>query len=442
MRVFRRGWFLRGAALTLTMAFAVSSVAAQEDEAAQPAEEAPAITPDAPPAVEQDSIDAYQVRVAETDYLAGRLQVVDPITGEIRGVRKSGLLIIQNGKVVGRAETGVSGVAQIKNLPIGPYSVVAIGPDGMGAFGFEVLPMAAGVAVPSYRFDTLIVPGTDMVVAQREFCSAGAVPAGIPAPALEAGPPAPLPPVPVAFQEQPEADPGYELDPGVSEGAVSAPLKGQPILVRNGESGVGQILVFSSGHSEPIGMANTRVSFIRGGQLLGSVETDSEGYCGVVGLEDGYYSMVGVGDSGFVAMGVRVETFAAASAGAADSQVSLLQAHVPVDWRVAGAGPDAIGFAPGFACGHCGGPSPKCCGGCGAAPFGAPCGPFGGGCGGFGGGGGGFGAGGGGGLFGGGLLGTLVGAGIGAAIGAAIADDDDDDDEGGGGGVPVSPAGP
>jgi hypothetical protein len=337
----------------------------------------------------------------------------------------------------------VAGVAQIKNMPIGPYSVVAIGPDGMGAFGFEVLPMASGVAVPSYRFDTLIVPGTDMVVAQRTFCGLGGGPAG-PIPAAEQAP-EPLPPIPVSFQEQP-ADPGYEAapTPDAVDGAVSAPLKGQPILVRSNETGVGQILVFGAG-GDPVGMGNTRVSFIRGGQLLGSVETDSQGYCGVVGLEDGYYSMVGIGESGFVAMGVRVETFAAsatASLSKDDSLVSLLQAHVPaVDWRVAGAGIDAVSYAPGFACGHCGGPAPGCCGGCGAAPFGAPCGGLGGGCGGFGGGGGGFGAGGGGGLFGGGLLGTLLGAGIGGAIGAAVADDSDDDDEGGGGGV-VSPAGP
>ncbi|MDQ3333320.1 MAG: hypothetical protein M3552_22190 [Planctomycetota bacterium] len=431
-RVLRQGLVASIAALAATSAFA-------QDENAIPAEpEAPAVTPDGP-AARRDSIDAYQVRIAESGYMAGRLQVVDSLTGEVRGIRKTGLLFIQNGKVVGRGETGVSGVAQIKRLPVGAYSAVALGPDGMAAFGFEVLPPADGVAVSAYRFDALIVPASDVAVAQRTICSGGdfaATPLPLPAP------PEPLSPLAVALKAQVDGpitpaplEEGFDYE---SASEVAAPLKGQPILVQDGESGVGQLVVLAA-DGQPMGLENARVSFIRSGQLLGTVETDSRGYCGVLGLEDGIYSMVGVGQNGFIALGVRVQTFAGSATAktqAADEEfVSARQVGAPVvGWRAAGATSDALAFAPGFACGSCG--QSGCCGQCAAGPCGGPCDSFGAGGYGSGFGGGGFGgAGGGGGFFGGGLLGPLLGVGIGAAIGAAIADDDDDDGDDGGFGV-------
>lgn len=430
-RLFRQGTFAIVAGMAATVAFA------HEDGAAQPADaEVPAIQPDAEPA-RPDSIDAYQVRLADTEFLAGRLRVVDPMTGELRGVRKTNLLILQEGKIVGRAQTGVSGVAQIKSLPIGDYSVVAIGPDGMAAFGFEVLPMASGVAIPSYRFDTLIVPGRDVSVGQRAICAAGEP---VPAPAAaNPAPPAPLPPIPVTLRRQVEGPVRSAPVEGIdafAENPVAAPLKGQPMFIQQGETGVGQIVVLSDASGTPVGLTNARLSFIRSGQLLGIVETDDQGYCGVVGLDGGIYSMVGVGSNGFIALGVQVQTAEAPSTAksAADDEnfVNALQVGpAAVGWRVCGAHASALVYAPGFGCGAFG--QPGCCGQCSINP----CHPCAGGFGGFGGGG--F-AGGGGGFGGGGLLGALVGAGVGAGIGAAIADDDD---AGGGGNViVVSPNAP
>ena len=425
-------------------ALLTQSAFAQDASASRPS---PEITPNGPPA-RQDSIDAFQVRIADNEYLAGRLRVVDPLNGEIRGVRKTRLLFTQNGKVVGRGETGVSGVAQIKSLPIGAYSAIALGPDGMAAFGFEILPPAEGVAVAPYRFDALLVPAADMAVAQRSICSAGPFATATPLP-LPA-PPAPVSPLAIAFTRQIDGPISSEPEPGSADydafasDAVASPLKGEPILVRDGDTSQGQLVVLSA-DSRPIGLENSRVSFIRGGQIAGSVETDSDGRCEVVGLVDGIYSMVGVGTNGFIAMGVRVKTLDRQAADArhlkSETLVTALQPEAPiVEWRSAAATSDALAFAPGFACGACG--RAGCCGECAAGPCGGPCGPgigAGGGYAGFGGGGFG-GAAGGGGLFGGGggLFGALVGAGVGAAIGAAVADDGDDEG-GGGGGASASP---
>lgn len=435
MTFFRLGRHFRRGTLALVAGLATTAGFAQDDESSRSTDlEVPAVQADAEP-VRQDSIDAYQVRLAETDYLAGRLQVVDPISGEIRGVRKTNLTIVQAGKVVGRAQTGVGGVAQIRSLPIGDYSIVAIGPDGMAAFGFEVLPMASGVAVSSYRFDGLMVPAPDVSVVQRGLCTGTA-----PLPST-----GPLTPIPVALERQVEESVTSTAVADVDAFAgqpVSAPLKGQPIFIQSGEAGVGQIVVFNGPTGAPIGLTNARLSFIRSGQVLGTVETDDEGHCSVIGLEDGIYSMVGVGSEGFIALGVRVETSAspltAESATEDESLVSSLQVGGPnVGWRVCGAHATALPYAPGFGCGSCG--KPGCCGQCGlnvCDSCDGAFGPGGFGAGGFGGGG--FGAGGGGFGGGGGLLGALVGAGVGAGIGAALANDDDD----GGQIIIVSPSSP
>ena len=403
-----------------------------------------------------DAIDAYQVRMTESNYLAGRLQVFDPYSGKLRGVRRTDLLIIQDGDVVSRAQTGVDGVVQIKNLPEGEYSVVAIGPDGLAAFGFEVLPVATGVAASPYRFDVLLVPGRDVGVAQRSICMGdescvacvGDDPTLMPVPTRHNWTPgSPLMPIPASTRLG-AVRPASAIE-SISAGQfedgevqhVSAPLKGQPILLRDSESGRGQLVILTAAGGEPVGLANARLSLIRSGQILATIETDERGYCGMVGLGDGVYSMVGVGSNGFIALGVRVQTASAgpkpvvtASAnsrtrgevGGAEYVHSVQYGPAPVGWRVAGAQLGAIGYAPGFACGGCG--EVGCCGGCGVGPCGGPCGPMAGACGfgggfgmgGFGGGGGGFG--------GGGVLGALLGAGLGAAIGAAIASDDDNDD--------------
>jgi hypothetical protein len=398
------------------------SAFAQEDPLSfGPDESAPdaIVPPDEAPTAEPDRIAVYQVRQVDSDYMAGRLQVVDSTTGEVRPVRKTSLLVVQGNTVVGRAETGNGGVAQIPKLPTGSYAVIAIGPDGLGAFGFEILESVTGVAVPSYRFDAMIVPSVDVSAAQAMIRESIAVPGA--APPAKAAPAAEVDRIPVATVDPVAMQDLIRRDASAS---MSSPLKGQSIVIRNGQSGVGRLYVLDTATGSPVGLANTKLSLLRGGREVSSAQTDSEGYCQIGGLSEGYYSIVGVGPNGFVAMGIRIEATAEdvtadAKQKAVEGQesveyVSLLQPP-PADWGAAGAPIDSIGYAPGFVVEETVVTEEVVP----AGPYGAP----------FGGGGGGFGAGGGGGLGGGGLLGALVGAGVGAAIGAAIASDDDDDDD-------------
>ncbi|MGC1272866.1 MAG: hypothetical protein WBC44_04105 [Planctomycetaceae bacterium] len=407
---------------TMLMGLAAVPAFAQEDPVDSGDEADAIVSPELAPTARADVLEAYQVRDTDTEYMAGRLQVVDARTGEVRGVRKTGLLIVQGGKVVARAETGVSGVAQIERLPVGAYSVIAIGPDGIGAFGFEVLGLASGVAIPSYRFDTLVVPSVDVAAAQRSIQAV--LPQHLPAAAPGIAPPAAPALVPVALQAPIRGDGVF------GTGAASAPLKGQAIMLRDGESGIGQLLVLESASGHPVGMANARISFLQNGREVGTAQTDADGRCRITGMEDGFYSMVGVGTNGFIAMGIQVESVlgdtTADVAAPSDEYVSLLQPP-PADFSAAGAPIDAMGYAPGFVTEETI-----------VTEEIVPAGPYGAG---MGGGGGGFGAGGGGGLGGGGLIGALVGAGVGAAIGAAVASDDDDDEDGGDI-PPSSPNGP
>lgn len=412
-----------------------------QDESTSPeadSDAAPPINLDAPRG-KPDRIEAYQARLAETDYMAGRLRVRDPLTGEIRGVRRTVVLVIQDGKVVRSAETGVNGVVQIKSLPVGPYAIVAVGSDGAAGFALEILPPVEGVSVPSYRFDTLIVPALDLAAAPPRPGIVPPAPVPTPAPSVDAAPhPAAVPPIPVALlQQEGEARSPVQAD-GIDHFAaknVSSPLRGDAILVSGGNPAVGRIVVLDSGAGRPVGLAGVRVSFIREGQVLGTVTTDEDGYCRVAGLEEGVYSMVGFGGTGFIAMGIRVKSPSSiypstasrgATSGDEGEYVALLQPGPPnPSWVASGAPPSALQYFP--TPGSAGGPGfPPGPGGAGFPP----------GLGGGGGMGGGFG--GGGGMGGGGLLGALLGAGLGAGIGAAIAGSNDDDDNGNGD-RPVSP---
>ena len=420
--------FFRQCSLVLIPALAATTALAQ-DEAVRPDYES---GPAARPGARADGLEFYQVH-AQTDYLPGRLRVANSVTGEILPVRKTGLLIIQNGKIVGRAESGVGGVAQIPTLPAGVYAVVAIGPDGMGTFALEIVPrLEAGLNTPTYIFDALIVPAPDVVAAQRVLVGNAPAQAIVPAPPAPA--PAPLAPIPAAQKQDAEtvikSAPVYVADnDGVDTAA--APCKGEIVTVGPRERLVAQLVVLDSRTGQTYPFANGRVAFARGGRVLGTVETNSEGFYAATGLENGAYSMVALGPNGVIAVGVQVQTVAAATTAqnglpTATTFVTLLQDDIPtVDLQASAADAGAIPFVPGMR-----GPDQPFPPGFGPPPPvpGA----------GFGGGGGGFGAGGGGGFGGGGLWGALLGAGLGAGIGAAVASDNDDDPSV----IVVSPANP
>jgi len=349
----------------------------------------------------------------------GRLQVYDGVSGKQRPVRRTQLTIIRNGKVRARATTDAGGVAQIKSLPAGNYSVVAVGPDGLAVFGVVIEPGQAAHDAP-YRFDVLIAPAVDVRTGLQLLASTK---------------PAKVQEIVVNGREAQAVSTHQPVLENVPDGDATtesvAPIFGDPIILLGGGRMIGQLLSFdpSTGHRLP--MVGVPAVLIQDGKAVMTVVSDSNGDCNFVGLEPGYYSLFAMSAEGLVAVGLQVEServaqepFTLIPESPQTEFVAQLQPQP--SFTITGAGPDAAPFVPGF-----GSPSPVPANA--LAPPPAP--------GGFGAGGGFGGAagGGGGGFGGGGLLGALVGAGVGAAIGAAVADDDGDSDQAQ---QPVSPNSP
>lgn len=461
MKIFDARRFLCRGGLAVLLGFTVSLAVAQDDPGnpgtapfgslgvpddpglgVPDTEAAPEFNSDAPSG-RKDQIGPYQIRRATADYMAGRLRVRDPATGAVRGVRPTEVLVIQNSRVVRRGETDVDGVVQIKDLPLGIYTVVARGPDGAGVFSFQVLPPVKGVSVSPYRFNALIVPTADLEAAGPPNAGVAPVPNGVPLPAgVTPAAPLTIAPVPVSTTNQVTGDevaPAPAVDQFAANGDIRTPMRGEALLIHNnGRVGLGKVVVPSPGSSTLIPMANLTISFIREGQILDQVTTDDQGYCDPVGLKPGIYSMVGYGPNGFVALGAEVidasEAYSPTAAAESETDrqfVALLQGGSQV-WGVGGAPQSALAYFPAPF-----GQGPALAGPAAGLPPAPPLGfaP------GMGGGGGGFGGGGGGLFGGGGLLGALLGAGAGAGVAAAIANGNDDDDNNGGN-RPRPPASP
>lgn len=94
------------------------------------------IPPQAAPAT---SIQTHPVSLTEDGTLVGRVHQIDELNGrpvDVRGVRA---ILIQDDKVFGAASTDNYGVFSIPGVTPGFYSIVAVGNDGMGCIGVEVV---------------------------------------------------------------------------------------------------------------------------------------------------------------------------------------------------------------------------------------------------------------------------------------------------------------
>lgn len=167
----------------------------------------------------------------------------------------------------------------------------------------------------------------------------------------------------------------------------------------------------------PLAIVNSRVIFIRGGQIVAEAVTDSQGEFQVLGLSLGACSFVIASDQGFLAVSTHIQP-ADEIVDSAGTEISFVgfddgsktsaEPAPPGDVQAVGSPAGGTGLGQGGPCG----------------PFGPPVGAGGGG--GFSGGGGGFSGGGGGfGGGGGGIIGPLLAGAAGAALGWALADDDD-----------------
>ncbi|TWU04853.1 carboxypeptidase-like regulatory domain-containing protein [Stieleria varia] len=88
----------------------------------------------------EPSDDADTFRIAQTDGgLTGRLYRAGVAQGRLDGCALTNVFIIKDGVEIFRAVTSPSGEFRIDGLDAGNYSLMAVGPDGLGLVGFELV---------------------------------------------------------------------------------------------------------------------------------------------------------------------------------------------------------------------------------------------------------------------------------------------------------------
>lgn len=309
---------------------------------------------------------------AEVNSIAIRVSQISG--GSLVPAERAELQLVQDSILVYEESLGQGGVVQVTGVPEGLYSVFVSGPDGFAA-------ARAGLSLSGPVMEIGLVPWVDMPVAEA------ALAADVYGDATTA-----------------------TLGETVGDDWENL-LEGNPFVIAADGAVHGRISQVSGPDGESQSIVNTRVMFVRNGEVIAESLTDEHGEFALTGLEAGAHSFVVASSLGYLAVGTEIM----ADEGVAGVQgtdvrfVSYNHGGYSVNCHPCPPGDIRAGgghYGPGHGGVH----------------------PHGGGAGGGIGGGGGGPIGGGGGLFGGGLLGPLL-LGLGAgAIGFAIADDDDDDD--------------
>lgn len=97
------------------------------------------------------TIDYQPITLLADGRFVGRIHQVDNRTGRPIEVTNTSIKVIQNGELVAETQTDVYGIFEFAGLVPGYYGVVAVGADGLGAAGVELV--AGG--------DTLVPPATE-----------------------------------------------------------------------------------------------------------------------------------------------------------------------------------------------------------------------------------------------------------------------------------------
>jgi len=85
-----------------------------------------------------DAASALSVRLRVDGNLAGRVAVLDSL-GQVVPVRAR-IVLVRSGQVIAAARSDDTGAFQMLNVAPGPYSVMAVGREGLAAFAILVVP--------------------------------------------------------------------------------------------------------------------------------------------------------------------------------------------------------------------------------------------------------------------------------------------------------------
>jgi hypothetical protein len=339
--------------------------------------------------VEQAGSPAVAADVALEDGIAVRINRLS--AGRLVPASRADVILVQEGQVVDRFSLGQGGVAQLGAIPNGYYTLVARGTDGFAV-------VRAGLTTNADFAEFGLCPWVDMAlidgVLQNDVYRSATV-----------------------------ATYGDTVAPGTWPSV----LDGNGFALRDDGTVRGRATFTPALGDAPRAIVNSRVLFVRGGEIIAEARTNAAGEFEMTGLTPGAASFVIASNLGFLAIATQI--------GAAEEIVNAEGSEVRFVNYDDGQAPNGEPAPPGDvqAAGGATGPGgpggpvgPGEPGGPGGPPGPLPLG--GGGGGGLGGGGGGFAGGGGGVGGGGGLFGPLLAGAAGAALGWALADDDDDDD--------------
>jgi uncharacterized membrane protein YgcG len=312
---------------------------------------------------------------------------------------------VRGGELVQDAEVSEPGTVQVTGLSTGPYSVFVHGPDGFAAFGTWLSPPSDSTDLQVSIVDVGLIPCVDMPTVRKlvtEHLTAAAAVA--PAPAAET--------------------PAAEGEVAVTSTFATRELT-QGYGFEQHADGKIRGRVVSSGDAGRTPLANVKVFFVKGGELVRAATTDVDGLFEADQLDAGVYSFVAVGQGVFVAVGVDVHP--AIAEDVADVTEVAIDGGAIVEVPIGQCCPvypgDCVLVEEYWQTdAYCGGETAHGAPCCGQDLYGEQA--YGGG--GYAGGGGGGYAGGGGGAYGGGGFGALLGLGALGLAAAALSDDDED----------------
>ncbi len=102
-------------------------------------------------ALPQTSIKNYTVNLEADGSLLGRLNRIDPRTGDVLRVHALNAYLVQNGSVVHQAGVAEDGSLKFSSVQPGVYSFVTAGAEGFSAFSVVVAPAATTASVDGVR---------------------------------------------------------------------------------------------------------------------------------------------------------------------------------------------------------------------------------------------------------------------------------------------------
>lgn len=381
--------------------------------------EAPPTLPDQP--VQADPLDRqlrpYQVRLNPAGEVEGRVNIVNPVTGEVSTAQEMTITFLQRGTVVAQRRPGIEGQFQVALAP-GVYSVVGSGPDGYIAYAMHVLPAeltvengAASETEPvafqevlsELAIDTVAVPVTDLPMVVNL--------------ARNNIPPELLSPTPSGDALTPGLPITPEEDAEFTNQQADVSLDGHQVQIREDGRLVGRMHRINQ-NGEPVRIRRLNVFLVQDNQVIAQAPVSELGRFEFFDVAEGVYTFVAAGMDGLAAFTMQAVSGPDLAGVPDEMDFSFVAANGEAN-AAATTDPESTGFAVNAAQS-----TGEQAGVPGMTPLGEP--GFAGGGGGVGGGTGGGAAGGGG--FGGesGWLAALIAGGIGAGIGYALADDDDD----------------